>query len=125
LSRQLAQFAALDHVIVSPEGGGFRGITDEALAGAGLARRVVLSVPHFLFVMSVLGNTDLVAMLPSRLVRGCAALRVVEAPVDVPGFVVAEFAGAMAATWLFRWLVPTLPGMAERVVVPRPEGARE
>jgi DNA-binding transcriptional LysR family regulator len=50
----LAQFAALDHVIVSPEGGGFRGITDEALAGAGLARRVVLSVPHFLFVVSVL-----------------------------------------------------------------------
>lgn len=82
----LAQFAALDHVIVSPEGGGFRSITDEALAGAGLARRVVLSVPHFLFVMSVLENTDLVAMLPSRLVRDCAALRVVEAPVDVPGF---------------------------------------
>jgi DNA-binding transcriptional LysR family regulator len=82
----LAQFCALEHVIVSPDGGGFRAITDEALAEAGLARRVVLSVPHFLFMMSVLASTDLVAMLPARLVRGAAALRVVEPPVDVPGY---------------------------------------
>jgi glycerol uptake facilitator-like aquaporin len=27
-------------------------------------------------------------------------------PTDVPGFVVAEFAGAAAATMLFRWLIP-------------------
>jgi DNA-binding transcriptional LysR family regulator len=82
----LAQFCALDHVIVSPDGGGFRGITDEVLAEAGLARRVVLSVPHFLFVMSVLASTDLVAMLPSRLVRDTSMLRVVEPPVDIPGY---------------------------------------
>jgi glycerol uptake facilitator-like aquaporin len=43
--------------------------------------------------------------------------------VDVPAFVVAQFAGAMAATFLFRWLVPTLPEAAERVVVPRSESA--
>jgi len=82
----LPQFCALDHVIVSPDGGGFRAGTDEALAALGLARRVVLSVPHFLFVMSVLASTDLVAMLPSRLVRNTAALQVVEPPVEVPGF---------------------------------------
>jgi len=81
-----AQFCALEHVIVSPDGGGFRGVTDEALAAAGLTRRVVLSVPHFLFMMSVLANTDLVAMLPSRLLRGSAALQVVEPPVDVAGY---------------------------------------
>jgi glycerol uptake facilitator-like aquaporin len=40
---------------------------------------------------------------------------------DVPGFVVAQFAGAMAATFLFRWMVPALPKTAERVVVPRAE----
>ena len=68
----LAQFCALEHVIVSPDGGGFLGSTDEVLAGGGLARRVVLSVPHFLFVMSVLASTDLVAMLPARLARGSA-----------------------------------------------------
>lgn len=82
----LKQFCELEHVIVSPDGGGFRGVTDEALAEAGLARRVVLSVPHFLFVISALAQTDLVAMLPWRLVRENATLKVVEAPVDVPGY---------------------------------------
>jgi DNA-binding transcriptional LysR family regulator len=73
-------------VIVSTDGGGFRGITDESLAEAGLTRRVVLSVPHFLFMMQVLASTDLVAMMPSRLVRNTSTLRVVEPPVDVPGY---------------------------------------
>jgi glycerol uptake facilitator-like aquaporin len=44
-------------------------------------------------------------------------------PGDVPGFVVAQLAGAMAATFLFRWLVPTLPETAEQVVVPRTESS--
>ncbi|MGO4328174.1 LysR family transcriptional regulator [Cupriavidus sp. 2TAF22] len=82
----LSQFRGLDHAIVSPDGGGFRGITDEALSEAGLTRRVVLSVPHFLFLMSVLASTDLVAMLPARLVRDNPALRVVEPPLEVPGY---------------------------------------
>jgi len=82
----LAQFCKLDHAIVSPDGGGFRGVTDEALAAAGLTRRVALSVPHFLVLRSVLASTDLVAMLPSRLVRDASGLRVAEPPVDVPGF---------------------------------------
>jgi glycerol uptake facilitator-like aquaporin len=40
-------------------------------------------------------------------------------PMDVPGFIVAQFAGAAVATSLFRWLVPALPDTAEQVVVPR------
>ena len=44
-------------------------------------------------------------------------------PTDVPGFVVAQFMGAMAATLMFRWLLPTLPRTAERVVVTHAEGA--
>ncbi|MGB8664203.1 MAG: LysR substrate-binding domain-containing protein, partial [Serratia inhibens] len=56
------------------------------LSEAGLQRRVVLSVPHFLFIMSVLASSDLVAMLPWRLVRNNRALQVVEAPIEVPGF---------------------------------------
>ena len=53
---------------------------------AGATRRVVLSVPHFLFVPAVLERTDLVAMLPERLVRDTVTLEVVEAPVEVPGY---------------------------------------
>src|SRR5690606_20266963 len=82
----LAQFCTLDQVSASPAGGGFHGATDEVLAMHGAQRRVVLSVPHFLFLRSVLESTDLVAMLPQRLVRDQDALQVVDAPVEVPGF---------------------------------------
>ena len=80
------QFCQLEHVMVSPDGGGFLGVTDEALAKVGMARKVVLSVPHFLVVREVLAHSDLVAMLPARLVRGSRQLKVVDAPVEVPGY---------------------------------------
>jgi glycerol uptake facilitator-like aquaporin len=38
-------------------------------------------------------------------------------PGDAPGFIVAQLAGAAAATFLFRWLVPSLPKDAAAVVV--------
>lgn len=82
----LKQFCELEHVIVSPDGGGFSGVTDKVLAEAGMMRRVALSVPHFLFVISALASTDLVAMLPERLVHGNPALRVVAPPVEIPGY---------------------------------------
>jgi DNA-binding transcriptional LysR family regulator len=82
----LAQFRALEHVVVSPDGGGFVGVTDRVLSEAGTSRRVVLSVPRFLSAVAAVSSTDLVAMLPSRLVAGRKELRVVSAPVDVPGF---------------------------------------
>ncbi len=37
---------------------------------------------------------------------------------DVPGFWVGQAVGAIGATALFRWLVPALPSVADRVVVP-------
>jgi DNA-binding transcriptional LysR family regulator len=82
----LAQFQALEHVIVSPDGGGFFGPTDQALAERGMTRRVVLSVPHFLFMRSLIEQTDLVGMLPARLVGERSSLRVVSPPVDVTGY---------------------------------------
>jgi hypothetical protein len=39
-------------------------------------------------------------------------------PADAPGFVIAQLVGATAATALFRWLVPSLPDDAEKVIVP-------
>jgi glycerol uptake facilitator-like aquaporin len=39
-------------------------------------------------------------------------------PLDVPGFIAAQLAGALVATLFFRWLVPTLPMEAKEVVVP-------
>ncbi|WP_373962690.1 LysR family transcriptional regulator [Kosakonia sacchari] len=82
----LKQFCQLEHVIVSPEGGGFQAATDDALAARELTRNVVLSVPHFLFMLDALARTDLVAVLPERLVATTGALQVVDPPLDLPGF---------------------------------------
>jgi len=38
-------------------------------------------------------------------------------PVDVPFFILAQVAGALAATWLFRWLVPNLHANARAILV--------
>ena len=40
-------------------------------------------------------------------------------PADVPGFIAAQLAGAAGATVLFRWLVPSLPNDATKVVIQR------
>lgn len=85
----LKQFRALEHVVVSPDGGGFVGVTDQLLTQAGLSRRVVLSVPRFRSAVSAVAGSDLVAMLPSRLVAGREELRVVGAPLELPGFEIA------------------------------------
>lgn len=37
-------------------------------------------------------------------------------PADAPGFIAAQALGATAATLLFRWLIPSLPVVADRVV---------
>jgi glycerol uptake facilitator-like aquaporin len=37
-------------------------------------------------------------------------------PIDTGGFIVAQLIGALAATFLFRWLSPSLPAVADRVV---------
>lgn len=87
LKRKLTidEFCALDHVVISPDGGGFYGVTDESLLKHGATRRVVLSVPHFLVAISAIETTDLVGMLPFRLVAR-SGLKVVKAPVEVPGY---------------------------------------
>lgn len=82
----LAQFSKLEHVIVSPDGGGFHGPTDMVLARLGMTRHTALSVPSFLIVGQVLAATDMVAMMPSRLVRANPALREVAPPLEVPGY---------------------------------------
>jgi DNA-binding transcriptional LysR family regulator len=80
-------FCELEYVVVSPDGGGFRGVTDTVLDGKGRKRRVVLSVPHFLFVPEVVARTDLVAMLPSRLVQGRSdRIQVLRPPLSIPAY---------------------------------------
>jgi glycerol uptake facilitator-like aquaporin len=40
-------------------------------------------------------------------------------PRDVPLFLIAQFAGGVTATLLFRWLIPSLPAKAKVILVPQ------
>ncbi len=46
-------------------------------------------------------------------------------PADAPLFIAAQFAGAISATLFFRWLMPSLPDVAGKVLLPHssPDGA--
>jgi DNA-binding transcriptional LysR family regulator len=82
-------FAQLEHVIVSLRGGDFVTPVDDALTGLGQRRNVVLSAASFLLVPAIVSQSDLVALVPSRLVhdRGEQLLQV-RPPFPVEGFAV-------------------------------------
>lgn len=61
------EFCAAEHLLISPEGGGFFGATDKILADLGKARRIVSSVPSFLLAPAMVAATDLIGMIPARL----------------------------------------------------------
>jgi DNA-binding transcriptional LysR family regulator len=82
----LKAFCGLEHAVMSPNGAGFVGSTDQALAAKGLERRVVLSVSNFNSLVSALAHSDLVAVVPERLVRDEPALHVQAPPLAIPGF---------------------------------------
>ena len=63
------EFIQLEQVIVSPSGGSFNTPIDDALAAFGHQRRVVMSAASFLFVPEIVANSDLVALVPRRLLR--------------------------------------------------------
>lgn len=107
----LDAFCALEHVLVSPEGGGFAGAVDEALAALGRGRRVVASLPSFLLAPQIVRASDRIAVVPERLVRlDPQGLVLTSPPVDLPSFrVVASWHPRLAYdsghAWLRRELV--------------------
>jgi DNA-binding transcriptional LysR family regulator len=122
----LAQFCALDHVVVSPEGGGFKGPTDVLLEARRHKRRVVLSVPHFLLAPELVRRSDMVAMVPARLLEGRSqGLQLSEAPIRPPGF-------EMAMSWHERvhvdaahaWLRAQVIAAVSQTAAPRPRDRR-
>jgi DNA-binding transcriptional LysR family regulator len=82
----LARFCALEHVMVSPRGGGFATPVDALLDAQGLQRRVVLSASTFQSVPDLVERSDLVALVPARIVAQRGRLRVLAPPLPVPGF---------------------------------------
>lgn len=112
-SVDLDTFVELEHVVVSPRGGGFSGPTDAVLRSRHRSRRVALSVATFLIVPEIVAQSDLVAVVPERLVGNHAdRLLVREPPVPIAGF-------TMGMVWherttahpAHRWFRETLAGV--------------
>lgn len=80
------RYGELEHVVMSPVGGGFSTSVDELLAAQGIQRRVAVSASSFQAAMDLVERSDLVALIPSRLVRLRTGLRSQEPPIAVPGF---------------------------------------
>jgi DNA-binding transcriptional LysR family regulator len=109
----LKNYCAASHLVV---GGGTsaRGFIDDVLAGQGLQRHVALTVPSFMWALSVLAETDLIGAVPRRLIErhgGRGGLAAVEPPLqlrkDPVGVVTVKAAMSDPA---LQWLVQQVVG---------------
>jgi len=109
------RFCSYDHVLVSPTGGSFEGPADRALARLRLRRKVRYSVPSFLLLPAILQTDDLVALVPSRLLReDDKRLAVLKSPVEVAGFdVIAVWHPRVDKDPAHRWLRGRLAATAK------------
>jgi DNA-binding transcriptional LysR family regulator len=99
----LAQFVAESHVLIEPGGSRYRTVAhqtstttliEQYLVEHGLTRRVALRVPHFMVVPDIVQSTDLIATLPSYVIRHTQprpGLKMVQLPFEVPGFEIKQF----------------------------------
>lgn len=83
----LDAFCALDHLLISADGGGFSGVVDAALQALGRERRVAVSIQSYALAPVILARSDCVCTLPRRfLARFSADLDAFAPPVDLPAF---------------------------------------
>ena len=82
----LEQFCQLEQALISYHGGSFSGITDQALQAMGLQRNVSLSVQNFIVLPELLEQSDLLAVVPERLITHLNNLKCFEPPLKIQGF---------------------------------------
>ena len=88
----LKQFMAAAHVAVRPEGRAH--LFEEFLAERKLNRRVLLEISHFMSLLPIVDNSDLVATVPRDLAEVCsryADIRIVAPPMKLPVIEVHQF----------------------------------
>jgi DNA-binding transcriptional LysR family regulator len=84
----LDNLRAEEHILITPEGHP-GDLIDAAFLNLGVNRRIVLRVSHAATAAIIVGRTDLVLTLPSRLAKSLqrvAPVRVLAAPKEVPEF---------------------------------------
>lgn len=93
------------------------GIVDQVLAGQGLKRRVVLSVPLFLPALAMLPGNAMLATLPAALVRAHATrfgLAFAPPPLDIRAFHVQAVRHVREEkNPMITWLINELQAVAE------------
>lgn len=83
----LDRFCSMFHLLTSPVGGGFYGIVDETLAALGRSRTVLVSVPSFLLVPSLVAASDLIATVPAHMAATWQGrVAILAPPCEVPRF---------------------------------------
>lgn len=98
----LDQFVAESHVLVEPGGSPYRAASQQTstttlieryLAERNLSRRIALRVPHFTVVPDIVQSTDLIATVPSYVIKGqhYPELKMVKLPFTVPRFEVKQY----------------------------------
>jgi DNA-binding transcriptional LysR family regulator len=89
----LAEFSSAHHVVVVSQGTG-HGKVDELLERSGVARSVLLTVPHFVAVGHILQHSEMVATVPERLAQalvGPFGLSYVSHPATLPEIAINMF----------------------------------
>jgi DNA-binding transcriptional LysR family regulator len=110
---ELADFARLPHLLVSPRGDG-RGAVDEALEQVGLARHVSAICPSFLAVPFLIGSSQAIAILAERValqLQDAAHISLFELPVALPSWeVLVARARGRANEPAVRWITDMMVG---------------
>ena len=113
-SMTLQRYCAASHLVVSMSGNA-NAFVDEELKKLGLARRVALTAPSFLFALAIVSETDLLAAVPRMLAIKYATrlkLTYAEAPTALPLSRIAAIAPKAAmmdagTAWLFDLMAKT------------------
>lgn len=84
----LTRFCKASHLLIAPRGqrGGF---VDDLLAAQGRARRIALSVPHFMVALHLVAASDLLLTVATRVATGFTeplGVVTMRSPVELPGF---------------------------------------
>ena len=82
----LEQFCQLEQALISYHGCSFSGVTDKALQAMGLQRNVSLSVQNFIILPELLEQSDLLAVVPERLITHLDNLKRFKPPLKIQDF---------------------------------------
>ena len=110
----LESYCSAQHLLVSRTGDS-SGFVDRVLAERGVSRRVMLTIPSFIWGLAIVAESDLLAALPRSLVRAHGArfgVVAVEAPADFGRFRIHAVARDVAmmdlgVAWLMDVLTPS------------------